>query len=146
MSRDVVGLTLITNYLAQGRIGIDWKILEHGDGCSIQVIYGGDENVKFANQGVIVGQSAIGFFVARQKTRVELAVMVSSAIILFFLFLKFYTNVKRRLLKKELAEKLFDRALIIEACITTIYASVCSYIFILFLWTYSQTPNPPFAF
>jgi hypothetical protein len=41
VSRDVTGFQIITNDIATGHPGFDWKILEHNDGASIQIIYGG---------------------------------------------------------------------------------------------------------
>jgi hypothetical protein len=62
ISRDVTGFQLITNDIASGRLGFDWKILEHNDGASIQVLYGGDQKLSFKEGGgVVVGQSHIPF-------------------------------------------------------------------------------------
>jgi hypothetical protein len=60
VSRDVVGFQLLTNDLALGRLGFDWKILEHNDGASIQVLYGGNPKfVFYEDGGVVVGQNNI---------------------------------------------------------------------------------------
>jgi hypothetical protein len=60
VSRDVVGFQLDTNMLASGRLGLDWRILEHNDGASIQVLYGGDQKLVFVEEGgVVVGQNHI---------------------------------------------------------------------------------------
>jgi hypothetical protein len=36
--------------------GMDWTILEHNDGALIQIFYGGDENVDFTIDGILIGQ------------------------------------------------------------------------------------------
>ena len=62
VSRDVVRFQLITNEMNSGRLSFDWKILEHNDGASIQVLYGGDHKmVFFESDGVVVGQRQVPF-------------------------------------------------------------------------------------
>lgn len=45
--------------LQQGIVRLSWRILETGDGASIQLIYLGSENVEFAVQGTVAGQKNI---------------------------------------------------------------------------------------
>jgi len=70
VSRDVVGFQLLTNDLAAGQLGLDWKILERSDGATIQILYGGNEKLSFSEVGgIVVGQSRIPFQVLNaQKT------------------------------------------------------------------------------
>jgi hypothetical protein len=56
VSRDVTHVTLITNNLAAGKLGVEWDILEQQDGCIIQIMYAGDESVDVHVDGVIKGQ------------------------------------------------------------------------------------------
>jgi hypothetical protein len=55
-SRDVTGLSLATEQLQQGRVGISWDILERNDGCVIQLIYAGNPDLNLSIDGVIEGQ------------------------------------------------------------------------------------------
>jgi len=61
VSRDVTRFQIITNDIASGRLSFDWKILEHNDGASIQLLYGGDQKMPFFASGTVVGQSHIPF-------------------------------------------------------------------------------------
>ena len=58
-SRDVVGLSLDTSRLDQGKVGVDWKILEHGDGGMIQIIFAGTPSVRLMAEGILEGQGEI---------------------------------------------------------------------------------------
>jgi len=61
-SRDLVGFTIGENMLNEGRVLVDWKILEHHDGGLIQLIYAGGVDVKINVEGVIEGQRSIKTF------------------------------------------------------------------------------------
>jgi hypothetical protein len=63
-TRGVVGFNLITNELSNGKLSFDWKIMEHNDGASVQILYGGNQDVKFKSEGIIEGQHSIAFYVA----------------------------------------------------------------------------------
>lgn len=69
VSRDVTKFQIITNEIATGRLGLDWKILEQNDGASIQILYGGNQNLKFYDEGVVVGQDKIPFQVLNLDNR-----------------------------------------------------------------------------
>jgi hypothetical protein len=85
VSRDVIGFQLITNDLASGRLGFDWKILEHNDGAEIQILYGGNQNLKFVEQdGIVVGQKYIPFQIMDVK---KTSVVGKLGVAAFFLFL-----------------------------------------------------------
>jgi len=58
-SRDVIEVQLDRSQLANGRVGIAWNILEHGDGVIIQLIYAGSANAPLNVSGVIVGQGNV---------------------------------------------------------------------------------------
>ncbi len=58
-TRDVLGLTLDQSEFETGKIGIYWKILENNDGCTIQIIYSGNSDVRITVEGVIEGQHQI---------------------------------------------------------------------------------------
>ena len=59
-SRAVTGASLDKQQLASGKVSIDWKILEHDDGCVIQLLYAGGIDAELEVLGVIQGQSAVG--------------------------------------------------------------------------------------
>jgi hypothetical protein len=61
VSRPVIAFQLVTNEIASGRLGFDWKILEYNDAASIQVLYGGDQELGFSEVGVMVGQNSVPF-------------------------------------------------------------------------------------
>ena len=50
-----------------GICGIDWNLLEQGDGAKIQIIYGGDTKAKFHVEGVVVGQPTIKMLAPSSK-------------------------------------------------------------------------------
>jgi len=58
-TREVAGMTLDTTNLDKGKVGVYWKILENGDGASIQLIYEGTSETQFKIEGVIEGQKKI---------------------------------------------------------------------------------------
>ena len=44
VSREIVGVEIDQSEINNGKLGLDWKILEQDDGFAIQLIYYGDEN------------------------------------------------------------------------------------------------------
>jgi hypothetical protein len=58
-SREVINLSLVTDGFQQGRVGVQWNILEHNDGGIIQLIYAGDPTVQIAADGIVEGQQSI---------------------------------------------------------------------------------------
>lgn len=58
-TRDVTGLTLELSQLAQGKVGINFEILEKDDGASIQLLYAGKPDHVIVAPGVLEGQPAI---------------------------------------------------------------------------------------
>ena len=66
-TRPITGFNLITNEIAQGRITFDWKILEHNDGASIQILYAGPPQKLFENEGAVIGQNTIPFYFAANR-------------------------------------------------------------------------------
>ena len=58
-SRDVAGVDLDLSQLESGVVPISWKILEKGDGATIQVIYEGGPDVAPLLNGVVEGQHSI---------------------------------------------------------------------------------------
>jgi hypothetical protein len=59
VSRDVIALQTDQKLLPTGVVPLSWKILEHGDGGVVQVIYLGGPDVKLNMAGTIEGQSQI---------------------------------------------------------------------------------------
>jgi hypothetical protein len=59
IGRDVTPLFLNLNELQEGRILVNWEMLEKGDGGVVEVIYAGPPDVKFNVEGAIVGQKEI---------------------------------------------------------------------------------------
>jgi hypothetical protein len=59
LSRNVTGIALDLNHIQDGRIGINWNILEKGDGCDIQLIYAGSRSQTIEIFGIVEGQKEI---------------------------------------------------------------------------------------
>ncbi len=59
ITRDIIGVSLDTNHISRGKVGLSWKILENSDGLSLQLIYGGPLSTQFKIDGVIEGQKTI---------------------------------------------------------------------------------------
>jgi len=88
ISRDITSFQLITNDMSSGRLSFDWRILEHNDGASIQILYGGDQKMPFLESGgVLVGQSHIPFEVLNvNQTTFKSAFMMSLIMTILSLF------------------------------------------------------------
>lgn len=74
-SRGVIALMLgnDADMLRQGRMRVSFKILEHGDGGSIQVIYAGPPDVNFSLVGVVEGVGAPRSLRSSRESSAELA-------------------------------------------------------------------------
>jgi hypothetical protein len=59
MFRDIIGFRLDESKLSDGIVGVDWKILERGDGALVQLVYAGGPSVTVSLEGVIEGQPRI---------------------------------------------------------------------------------------
>jgi hypothetical protein len=62
VSRDVITFHADQKLLPTSIVPLSWKILEHGDGAVVQIIYLGDPRVKLKVIGTIEGQSQIRGF------------------------------------------------------------------------------------
>ncbi len=69
VSREVVECTLNTEQIAKGIIFVSWQIFEQNDGCVIQIIYEGNQNVKFQVNGSIEGQNLISRVEPKDKIK-----------------------------------------------------------------------------
>lgn len=58
-SRDVTGVSIDKTKFAEGRIPLDWKILEKGDGGIIQITFVGSPDTDVLIKGTIEGQKII---------------------------------------------------------------------------------------
>ena len=61
-SRDVCGTALDLANIQEGKIKINWGILEKNDGCAIQLIYAGPRNQPIQISGTIEGQKNISLY------------------------------------------------------------------------------------
>jgi hypothetical protein len=64
-SRPVCDIALDESELAEGKVGVSWKILEHNDGAIIQFIVAGPSNVTVMAQGSVEGDSAVRLVTAK---------------------------------------------------------------------------------
>jgi hypothetical protein len=60
VNRPLTKIALDTAHVADGQVGISWRILEHNDGAVIQFIVAGPVNEKISARGSLEGQSSIG--------------------------------------------------------------------------------------
>jgi len=58
-SRDVVNFRLDTTKLAEGRVPLNWDILEKDDGAVLQLIYAGDNTSDINCEGILEGQASV---------------------------------------------------------------------------------------
>lgn len=58
-SRTVTGISLDMRHLADGLVGINWRILEHDDGAVIQLIIAGPISENITASGLMKGQPTI---------------------------------------------------------------------------------------
>lgn len=144
-SREVVGLELRQDSLAQGRLIVSWNILERDDGGVVQLIYAGGPGNRVRAEGVIEGQ--------REIRRLEYPKEIKSAFDQYFL--EFRTN------------RLFQLKLFAVSIVAVIAYLVLSSIFNrkriywyweffmmvifvvqIFIWLFilSQPSGPPFGF
>jgi hypothetical protein len=65
-SRPVCGISLDELQLADGKVGVAWKILEHNDGAIVQLIVAGPSNVTVVRQGSVEGDPAVRLVGARR--------------------------------------------------------------------------------
>ena len=69
-SRPTINFTLDTTRADEGKLRVDWRILEKDDGAVIQLIYVGDQNVPLQVSGSIVGQRDLReIFYSKQTQR-----------------------------------------------------------------------------
>jgi hypothetical protein len=59
ISRPVCGIALDESQLADGKVGLTWKILEHNDGAVIQFIVAGPSTVSVNPKGELEGQRRV---------------------------------------------------------------------------------------
>jgi hypothetical protein len=66
-SRSVCDIALDQSQLADGKVGLTWKILEHNDGVVIQLIVAGPTNVTVTVRGSMEGDSAVRFVITKRQ-------------------------------------------------------------------------------
>jgi hypothetical protein len=88
-SRSVTQVALDRSEIANGSVGVTWKILEHDDGAAVQLIVAGPTSVTVKADGVVEGQDGIkvsfGLNVVR-KVGLMLMVGVASMLLGSLLF------------------------------------------------------------
>jgi len=72
VSRSVVGIQLDTGRLADGILPLSWKILEHNDGATIQLIVAGSDKITASIKGVVEGQRQLAMASPRRVTSFQL--------------------------------------------------------------------------
>lgn len=59
LSRGVIGISLDKSGIHEGRLRIDWTILEQKDGATLQIVYLGDVNVPVKASATVEGQGEV---------------------------------------------------------------------------------------
>lgn len=59
VSRQLTGLSIDRSQIAEGKVGLSWRVLEKNDGVRLQLIYEGPPNAEVGASGAIIGQPAI---------------------------------------------------------------------------------------
>jgi hypothetical protein len=80
VSRNITNVSLDTTHLADGTVGINWRILEHNDGAVIQLIIAGPFEEGIIAKGSLEGQSTI----STKPASLRVPLLVSIAITLIF--------------------------------------------------------------
>lgn len=137
ISRSATGLKLGASRLESGVIDIEWNILEHGDGLSVQVIYSGQQAAVDC-RGVILGQPNVreleinveqGPSVKRKTTSTQRAVEIAGLLpvgVLLYLIIMGKTG-----------KRWWEIALM---------ALMCTFAFVSIWFSHSGISSPPFGF
>lgn len=59
VTRKVIGLRLDKSKIGEGQLGVDWTILEQGDGAMLQLIYFGDDQTAITASAIVEQQGDI---------------------------------------------------------------------------------------
>jgi hypothetical protein len=89
ISRPVCQIALDESQLADGKLGVSWRILEHNDGAIIQLIVAGPSGVTVAGQGSVEGDPTVRLTTARRSSWASignLIVLLSLSIVLLLSF------------------------------------------------------------
>jgi hypothetical protein len=81
-SRPVCSIALDEAQLADGRVGLTWKILEHNDGAVIQLIVAGPSNVTVVGQGSMEGDPAVRFVLSLSQSWFGILVLLVASSIM----------------------------------------------------------------
>jgi hypothetical protein len=147
VSRDIVGFQLITNDIASGHLSFDWKILEHNDGASIQVLYGGSPKFVFREDGgVVVGQNQIPF----QMFNVDFtSPMITIVVELICFIVACGFGVGAKIVIKDLSKAIRNRETqkIFESVARLLFCGLVIITFCVVAWlAFFARNGPPFAF
>ena len=102
IGRPVSQIDLDTTHLADGRVGVSWKILEHNDGAIIQLIVAGPSTVTVGAEGVLEGQSFVKIVSSSEEHQSTvlaemLAITALLSIGFVFVFRRFMRTIQGRL-------------------------------------------------
>lgn len=59
LTREVIGLRLDKSKIGEGQLGVDWTILEQGDGVMLQLIYFGDDQTSITAYATVEQQGDV---------------------------------------------------------------------------------------
>ena len=59
VTREVIGLRLNKSKIHEGQLGVDWTILEQGDGTMVQLIYFGDDKTSITASAIVEQQGDV---------------------------------------------------------------------------------------
>jgi hypothetical protein len=75
VSREIIGVEIDQSEINNGKLGLDWKILEQDDGFAIQLIYYGDENDAIMLSATVEKQGNIKELGKEKEWTIPLAII-----------------------------------------------------------------------
>ncbi len=137
VTRGVVGLRLDKSKIGEGQLGVDWTILEQGDGAMLQLIYFGDDQTSITASGTVEQQGDVRELEDRKEV-IEIGALGQVAFLFFFFFVIMVSMIAswEELQKtRSFSSKVFILVQIVLVAMVAIY--------IYYWWA---EPSPPFRF
>jgi hypothetical protein len=135
ISRSITRVSLDSTEIADGRVGLSWKILEQNDAAVIQLIVAGSSATTVTVNGALEGQAKIGSLDST-KIRSPSLFIVTLRLALFFLILYAYRFVEPAVLRIRSTR---TRKVVGELSLLTIFVFG---IFVLAFRTHTPLPVP----
>jgi len=96
-SRPVADISLDESHLADGKVGVSWKILEQNDGAIIQFIVAGPSNVTVVGQGSMEGDPAVSSVNLLSQGWLGIAVLLAVGSLLLILGFRLVRYIEKQI-------------------------------------------------